>query len=291
METRPQASQTVIFGRAWRTITRGLAEAISKIDLDDLSRAYEELRRRAPGRQDVGITYFMGHEGRLSTRRDNRGSRSCRLEEHLAIALWRMGGFWPSASADRLRLLDYQFPLFAGRHDKVRMRAVDLLGVTDRGKLTVIELKVKTKANQKRGDSPMAALIQGLRYAAIVDANRAAIAEEVKNIFGEEVSEEPPIVQILGPKAWWRGWLQLPSSTRKAAGRWEQEFVRLACDIEKRLGIVVEFVALDDVQCSDIDYGSDGRQPQVDRALAVCPVYPGDPSTIGPPLRDPQIGG
>lgn len=287
MDARPQVVQIDIFKRDWRNITRYLAEEISKVDLDDLSREYEELRRRAPGRQEVGITYFTGHDGRLSTRREIKGSRSCRLEEHLAIALWRMGGFWPSVSAGKVRLLDYQFPLDPTRN----ARTVDLLGATDCGQLTVIELKVKPKADQKRGDSPMAALIQALGYAAIVDANRAAIAEEVKYRFGEEVSEEPPIVQILGPKAWWRGWLELPSSTRKAAGRWEQEFVRLARDIEKQLDIVVEFVALDDVQCSDIDYGSDGRQPQVGRALAVYPVYPGDPSTIGPPLRVPQIGG
>ena len=137
----------------------------------------------------------------------------------------------------------------------------------------------------------MAALMQGLRYAAIVDANRAEIAEEVECLFGEDISEEPPIVQVLAPKLWWHGWLEISGPTRRAAGHWEREFVRLALDIEERLGIVMEFVALDDVQCDDIDYGSDGRQPQVNRALAVYPVHPGNPSTIGPPLRVPQIGG
>ena len=292
MDARSQASQPKIFNRDWGSIT-GLAEAISKIHPDDLSREYEALRRDAPRRHDVGKKYFTRpdgtrHKGRLSPRRATDGS--CRrFEEHLAIALWRVGGFWPQTDAGRLRLLDYQFPLWARQDDNDR--AVDLLGATDRGRLTVIELKVKPKSGMNRKENPMAALIQGLRYAAIVDANRAAIAEEAECLFGKDISDGPPIVQILAPESWWRGWLELSGSTRKAMGAWEPEFVKLARDIEERPGVVVEFVALNDVQCSDIDYGPDGQQPQVNRSLAVYPVCPGDAPAIGPPLRVPQIGG
>ena len=292
MDARSQASQPEIFKRDWGSIT-GHAKAISKIDPNDLSREYEALRRHAPRRHDVGKKYFTRpdgtrHKGRLSLGRATDGS--CRrFEEHLAIALWRVDGFWPQPGGGRLRLLDYQFPLWAGLYDK--NRAVDLLGATDRGQLTVIELKVKPKSDMKRGESPMAALIQGLRYAAIVDANREAIAEEAECLLGEEISDGPPIVQILAPESWWHGWLELSGSTRKAMGAWEPEFVRLARDIEERLGVVVEFVALDDVQHSDIDYGSDRRQPQINRTLAVHPVCPSDARPIGPPLPVPQNEG
>lgn len=288
MDARSPGSRAVIFRRDWSGIT-GLAKAISKIDPDDLSKEYEALRHHAPQRHDVDKRYFVGHDGRLSSRKETEGSHCHVDEEHLAIALWRAGGFWPQADAGRLRLLDYQLPLWSRKSDKDR--AVDLLGATDRGQLTVIELKVKPKSDMNRGESPMSALIQGLRYAAIIDTNRAAIAEEAKRRFGEDISEEPPIVQILAPKSWWRGWLELSGSTRRAAGAWELEFVRLARNIEERLGVVVEFMALDDVQHSDIDFGSDGRRPQVNRTLAVHPVRPGDTPAIGPPLRFLQVGG
>lgn len=290
MDARSQTEQTVIWTRHWHKKTRRLAERISKIDLDDLSKEYEELRRSAPQRHAVDKQYFVGHDGRLSSSKETEGSHGHVDEEHLAIALWRVGGFfWPQAGAGRLRLLDYQFPLWSRKSDKDR--AVDLLGVTNRGRLTVIELKVKPKSDMDRGENPMAALMKGLRYAAIVDVNRAEIAEEAKHLFREKISEVSPIVQILAPKKWWRGWLEISGSTRRAAGDWESEFVRRARDIEERLRVVVEFVALEDVQCSDFDYGSDGQQPQVNRALAVYPVCPGDAPAIGPPLRVPQIGG
>ena len=284
MDAPSQAAQAVLFRRDWPTT--GLAKAISDIDRNDLSREYGELKRRAPRRHAVPKEYFRGHEGRLSPRSETTGG-SNRFEEHLAIALWRM---WRRPGMGRVRLLDYQVPLKAGQGDK-GIGKVDLLGVTDCGRLKVIELKVKPEEDTARGENPMVAVMEGLRYAAIVDANRAAIVEEARYLFDEEISKEPPIVQILAPKAWWRGWLELAGSTRAAAGGWEPEFVRLVRDVEERLGIVVECTALDDVQRADIDYGSDGRQPRINRTLALYPVRPGEAPAIGPALPAPQNRG
>ena len=55
----------------------------------------------------------------------------------------------------------------------------------------VIELKVKP-ADGSRGETPMKALVEGLRYAAIIQANREVIAEEAKTCFHKEISAEPP---------------------------------------------------------------------------------------------------
>ena len=52
----------------------------------------------------------------------------------------------------------------------------------------------------------MAAFMQGLRYAAIVEANHSVIAAEAARCFNVKIIEEPPVVQILAPKAWWRAW-------------------------------------------------------------------------------------
>ena len=44
----------------------------------------------------------------------------------------------------------------------------------------VIELKVKRGGKKNRNDNPVSALMQGLRYSAIVDSNRKAIAKEAQ---------------------------------------------------------------------------------------------------------------
>ncbi len=264
----------LLFNADWPT--NGLADDISRIDRGALCNEYEALRRCAPRRWSRRKGYFVEkHDGRLST-----SGGSNRFEEHLAIALWRKGIFWPRPSGGGFRLLDYQVPLQARRFDK-GIGKIDLLGVTDRGRLTVIELKVKPKRGKERGESPVAAFMQALRYAAIVEANRARIAKEAEERFGSKIEEEPPIVQILAPKAWWLGWLQLAGSTRKAAGCWETKFAKLTSDMKENLGVVVECVALDDLKTTDIDYGAHGNRPQVDRDLALYPVQIGHAQAIG----------
>ena len=272
-------SFNILFNKKWTTTA--LAEAISEVDRDALSREYEELRRCAPRRLDQNKCYFVGHDGNLST-----ADRSNRDEEHLAIALWNLTKCWPRLDGGRFRLLDYQIPLKARQRDK-GIGKVDLLGVTDQGRLIVIELKVKPKGESNRGDSPASALMQGLRYAAIVEANLKVIAAEVESCLGDRfknvtIVEESPIVQILAPKSWWRGWLEFGTSTRKAAGRWEPEFSKLTRDVEKRLGVAVECMALDKLDVSD------GKTPQLNRVPALCPVSPNNEPPIGQALSLPS---
>ena len=196
----------ILFDKQW-PIT-GLATKLAELDRNGLFREYEELKRRAPRRRK---SYLV--KDRKSTSRDD----SNRFEERLAISLChrdsrvgrRMG---------RFRLLDRQVPLQAKDTDE-RIGEVDLLGVSESGRLAVIELKVKPKGRDREGKgSPGAALMQGLRYAAIISANRAVIANEAKHLFGANVSEEPPIVVVLAPRAWWGAWLGLPGSTGRRRG-------------------------------------------------------------------------
>ena len=109
-----------------------------------------------------------------------------------------------------------------------------------------------------RGDSPLLALMEGLRYAAIVHANHAAIAAAARDCFALDVSDEPPIVQILAPKDWWRGWYDMIPSTRKAAGRWESNFVELSRRLEARLGIVIDCTSLQGTGLADITWDPHG---------------------------------
>ena len=274
----------ILFNKEWTTTA--LAKDISEVDRDALSREYEKLRRCAPRRSNQNKRYFVRHDGKLPT-----AARSNRDEEHLAIALWNLNKCWPRLDDGRFRLLDYQLPLKARRSDK-GIGKVDLLGVTDQGRLMVIELKVKPRGESNRGDSPAAALIQGLRYAAIVEANLNVIAAEVESCLGDRfndvtILEESPIVQILAPKSWWRGWLELSTLTRNASGRWEPEFSKLTRDVEKRLGVTVECMALD--KLADITDGPDGHTPQLNRVPVLCPVSPDTEPPIGQALSLPSV--
>ena len=272
-------SFNILFNRKWTT--RDLAKDISEVDRDALIREYEKLRRCAPRRVDNHKRYFVGHDGNLST-----ANRSNREEERLAIALWNLNKCWPYLDDGRFRLLDYQFPLYAQQSDK-GIGEVDLLGVTNQGRLMVIELKVKPKRKNARGDSPASALMQGLRYAAIVEANISVIAAEVESCSGDRfkdvsIVEETPIVQILAPKSWWRGWFELGASTRKAAGHWEPEFSKLIHDVEKRLRVAIECMALDKLDVSD------GKTPHLNRVPTLCPVRPDNEPPIGQALSLPS---
>ena len=135
-----------------------------------------------------------------------------------------------------------------------------------------------------RGVSPMAALMQGLRYAAIVDANNGPISREAMDSRGlSNVSQHPPIVQLLAPKQWWRGWFELEDSTRKKAGPWEREFAALAVDIESRLHVTIECVAIDDVEKAKLYQRPD--EPTLPTAPAMYAVRIGESGSIGTALQ------
>ena len=150
MSTLSTKRFSVLFKKTWHV--SGLAENISCIDRNALCREYAELRQCALRRYPPKRYFVDGHDGTLSTPGKNN-----RLEEHLAIALWRMRGWWPSADGGRFHLRDYQFPLKARQAD-TGIGKVDLLGVTERGRLMVIELKVKPE-NGSRGETPVTALM------------------------------------------------------------------------------------------------------------------------------------
>lgn len=255
-----------------------LALAIDGIDRNVLVEEYEDARRAAPRRHDQGRMYFVpGHDGRL------RGeAASGRFEEHLAMAIWRLQAMrWPRPAGGWFRILDYQFPLQAARANR-RVGKIDLLGITDRGRLLVSELKVAPAGG--RGKSPMAALMQGLRYAAVVDANKDAIGREaVDSLEVPTVSTQRPIVQILAPKTWWQGWFQLEDSTRKKAGPWERSFAELTADIENRLDVAVECLAMDDVQKAKL-YQRAG-EPTLPTVPTMYAVQLGESGGVGAALQ------
>ena len=162
-----------------------------------------------------------------------------------------------SLEAD-IAFLDYQVPLKAKQAD-YGIGKIDLLGVTDRGRLIVVELKYPRNG---RGDSPQHAFMEGLRYAAIVEANLEPLAREAGKRFGIKVDDKiPPVVQVLGPCSWWRDWLN-PGLKSRAAGDWNRAFARLASAVEARIGAAVECMAMDGN--TKFTPGLYGREPSID---------------------------
>ena len=247
-----------------RWTTKGLARSIESIDADDLCREFNALTEAAPRRSEAGKLYFEDHQGLLPAENYEVVS-----EMHLAIALWRLKSLPARPGVSRLRLLDYQFPLKAYQSD-TGVGKVDLLGATDRRRLAVVELKVPTR-NRPRTDAPIHALMEGLRYAAIVRANQGAIAHEARDRFAIDLSDQPPIVQILAPGDWWRDWCDdMPQRTRRVAGAWESAFVELSTRLEERLGITVECASLPDVSLADVKF--DAHRPYLTRPPTLNPV-------------------
>ena len=251
----------ILFHNRWNTT--GLADAINGIDMDSLCKEFEELRAAAPSRPDRAKRYFVGHEGRL--RPKDPGNPS---EKHLAIALRRLEMLHARADVTQVRLLDYQFPLKAAQSD-TGLGEVDLLGVTADGRIAIVELKVRRRDGDP-GDTPVHALMEGLRYAAVVQANIGAIAAEVRRLFAIDVPDRPPFVQILAPEDWWRGWHDMAHRTRRAAGRWEVPFLDLATRVEARLGIAVECASLGAAGPADVAW--DARGPLLPRPPTVSGV-------------------
>lgn len=199
---------------------------------------------------------------------------SNRKEEHCAIALVNLGRRWPRPDGGWFRLLDYQVPLKARQSD-ARIGKIDLLGVTDRGRLMIVELKVPGRGGS-RSDAPPAALMEGLRYAAIVEAELEAIAFQAEHRFGAKVARMPPIVHLLAPRAWWSSWLNLAP-----AGNWASALSRLVAAVETCTGISVECMALEHLK---VAYSPDGKVPRLERIPALYPVRLNEAPSIGDTL-------
>jgi hypothetical protein len=236
---------------------------------------YLALRKDAPRRSRSGKVYFVDHSGIPSSI-----SGSNRREEHMAIALLNLDRFWPLPGGGWFRLLDYQVPLKA-THANAGIGKVDLIGISDRGRLVIVELKIVSKGGV-RGEAPPAALMEGLRYAAMVQADVDALKAEANVKFGVEISLEPPIVVLLASSAWWRHWIDLP-----ATGAWCSPFKSLIEAVQKEIRISIEYLALDD---SFLVYGTGAQPPRLESVPELHPVILDCKAKIGNALALPVSG-
>ena len=211
----------------------GLEQSIASVDADALAAEYRALRQNAPRRRDAGKEYFVGHDA--TTKELPLDTPKIQWEPRYAMAFWNLACLGPRPNGGWHRFLDYQLPLRARSADS-EIRAVDLFGVTDRGRVIVVELKCPRSG---LGQSPMHALMEGLRYAAVVEASLEVLASETRKCFGCKAdAKTPPVVQVSGPLSWWRNWLK-----NRAAGNWRRP--SQASAIEAQIDVVVECMATD----------------------------------------------
>ena len=233
----------LLFPRRWPKSS--LAEDISNMDVAAYREAYRSLMTQAPKRPPArpylgGRTGFPNTEGATNRR-----------EEHFAIAMVNAQQSWTLPDGQALELLDYQVPLKARRADR-EIGKIDMFGLTEHGRPVVAELKVISHSGGP-SDPPPVALLEGLRYAAILEANLARIADELRKRFGREMIPERPDILILGEAEWWSRWLG-PGDAVKSA------LEEKARDLSKALELGIVFASVPD---TTVQYGQSTRAPRL----------------------------
>lgn len=204
-----------------------------------LEDAYQEVLDNAPNRANRGKTYFGSRSGITSS-----GSRTNRREEHLAVALYnasKEGRELRVSKEKLLSIIDYQTPLKA-RYDDKGIGKIDLLGVLEPSELAVIELKV-AKPDGGPSDTPLRALLEGLTYCALVEANLATIAQEVKTNLGIDITIGRPTLIVMAPQDYWLAYLN-----HKSSGEWPAALMQVVDWLDKHLGLTTYILSLQGVE-------------------------------------------
>ena len=201
-----------------------------------LARCYEDLVRAAPRRHFRGKRYLHGRTGVTGS-----GASSNRREEHLAVALCnasRGGAAFALPDRRPLEIIDYQMPLKARQSDR-GVGKVDLFAVVDGRLPCVVELKVAGES--ARGDTPLRALLEGLAYCAIVEANAADIASEIAE--QHPLSASRPTLVVIAPDDYWVWYMNHPR-----AGKWFSAVRDLVSGLRDTLGLDACLLALLDAR-------------------------------------------
>ncbi|SNT18202.1 PGN_0703 family putative restriction endonuclease [Antarctobacter heliothermus] len=236
-------SVEILFSRRWPKSS--LAQDISNMDVAVYSQAYRSLMAQAPKRP-CNRPYLGGRTGYPGTE-----GVTNRREEHFAIAMVNAQQGWTLPDGTALELLDYQVPLKARRADR-GVGKIDMFGLTEYGHPVVVELKVIGHSGGA-SDPPPVALLEGLRYAAILEANLERIAEELRRSFGREMLLERPDIVILGEADWWSRWLG-PDAAAKSA------LEEKARDFSQALDLGIVFASMSD---TTVHYGQRTCAPRL----------------------------
>lgn len=224
--------------------SRGFREAAAALTGASLQEAFATGADRAPRRGEAGKRYFPKRQ---------RVPRRAKEEELLLAALTARHRATPLERPDggTLALLDYHVPLQARAPEKGRdddpnqgIGRASLLGLGDTGRLAVVEVKLVAPdaRRTKTGDTPLRALLEGLARAAVVHANREAIAAEVADRFDAIVDTDatPEVIVLATPRYWA---LCRQREAQKGAA-WIHQMERLASELGEGGSLAVHYWAL-----------------------------------------------
>lgn len=226
--------------------SKGFREAAERLTGEGLAEMYQQEVANAPKRYDSDKKFLVSQKGVAP-----RGGKSGKPHEHLAIALvnrFRAAGEGldlPAAPAgDTFDSLAYQVPLKVRQSDPdTRIGKVDLVGCVPENRLALAMLKFvpPTATRGSTGDTPLRALLEGLAYTAIIQANRQEVLAEIDEAYGRQISEEPPVLILLGNTRYWE--LCRKREAQKGAA-WINQMERLAQEIDENLGIEVRYLGM-----------------------------------------------
>jgi hypothetical protein len=254
--------------------SKGFREAAARMTGESLAEMYQQEVANAPKRYDADKKFLVNQKGTVA-----RGGKTGKPHEHLSIALVNRfqsigeGLDLPMAPAgDTLDFFSYQVPLKVRQTDPdKRIGKIDVIGAVPENRMAIIVLKYvpPTATRGSTGDTPLRALLEGLAYTAIVQANRNEIIAEIDSAHGRKLSDEPPILIILGNTRYWE--LCRKREAQKGAA-WINQMERLGQEIDENLGITVSYLGLK-LQ------GESGWEYQEDR-----------PELVGTPILDRAWG-
>ena len=266
-------SRDVKQAKGFRLVAEGLNGEL-------LDEKYRQEVANAPKRAQAGKKFFGSHPKAPTGRRNGKDP------EHLAMGLLRAArdagesgsGAFDLPEGGEVTLLDYQVPLATAAPDKSLGDAdpnkgvgkVDLLGLMPDDRLAVIVLKFVPPSATRggTGDTPLRALLEGLALTAIVDANRDALAEEVKTATGRTVSGEAPVLILLGGKRYWE--ICRKREAQKGAG-WIRELERISREVPEVTGVEILYLGIDVDGDPGWDYDDEG--PILTGAAAIEPAW------------------
>lgn len=243
-----------------RTLSKADRQAY-RLEPDALAKAYLEQRECAPRRKQAYLS---------PTRKgvSSSGDYSNRFEERLAIGLFLQGKL-ALPNSESLRLVDYQMPLKAVQAD-AGIGKVDLLGLYEDGTLAVVELKIAGNSEDRR-----VALLEGLIYAAIVEANLERIATEIEAARDVHVARVRPRIVVVGSPLYWSAGNSIPP---------HHEFDALTVRVAQAVGIGIVSLCLDGA--GERVFGLSGCSPQLDGRASLSPVTC---NTTVPERRVPRL--
>jgi len=226
--------------------SKGFREVATRLTGEALAEMYQQEVANAPKRYSSGKKFLVGQKGVVP-----RGGKAGRPHEHLSMALVNRfrtvgeGLDLPAAPAgDTLEAFAYQVPLKVRQTDPDRrIGKVDLVGAIPEDRLAVVALKYVSPSATRgsTGDTPLRALLEGLAYTAIVQANRSEIIEEIDAAYGRKLGGDPPVLIILGNTRYWE--LCRKREAQRGAA-WINQMERLAQEIDLNLGIAVRYYGI-----------------------------------------------